>query len=75
MTTPSVRASDINRCPERRLKPDHYRENGVCRCFPDVVADLIIGARAFVADMRVAGVTGELLLEWGDRTLLDVVID
>ncbi len=75
MTTPSVRASDINRCPERRLKPDHYRENGVCRCFPDVVADLIVGARAFVLDMRVAGVTGSVLVEWGDRTLLDVVID
>ena len=75
MTTPGVRASDLNRCPERRPTPEHYRENGVCRCFPDVVADLLVRARAFLVEMRVAGVTGTVVIEWGDRTLLDVVID
>lgn len=75
MTTPGVPASDINRCPNHSLVLEHYRDTGVCRCFPDVVADLIIGARAFVVDMRVAGVKGSVRVEWGDRTLLDVVID
>lgn len=75
MNAPSVSASDINRCPNHSLVPQHYRDNGVCACFPDVVADLLVGARAFAVEMRVAGMKGTVVLEWGDRTLLDVVID
>lgn len=42
MTTRVVRSSDLQACPKRSLLPQHYRDDGTCRCNEREAAKLAV---------------------------------
>jgi len=50
-----LRSEDIRRCPRRSLAPDHYNDDGSCKCCGDMGAGRVTGASPCVLDPHETG--------------------